>query len=220
MSTPLPDIRMHNGNRHFASLPQTVMWYGLRDHLAKLAGARVTRFLTDDITEAWIDFTFRGHAFTVNDQFGEYWFFVDDPTCPDQVLNEVLEYCRPFLENPTSESLPRLSLLGRLRTDWHLALGVAVIIFSFGPSTWELWHNGERAEGYALPMMGIMVAVLLGALALLGQRHGRSRATTLLWWMALGTLLLSFTGPVISVSVIPVAALIVGAASLVRDKVK
>ena len=48
--------------------------------------------MCDGVTEAWIDFTFEGHAFTVNDQFGEYWFFVADPTCPDSVLRAVLNH--------------------------------------------------------------------------------------------------------------------------------
>ena len=26
------------------------------------------------------------------DQFGDYWFFVDDPTCPDAILQQVLDH--------------------------------------------------------------------------------------------------------------------------------
>jgi hypothetical protein len=88
---------MCDGSRKFAELPQTKLWYDLRDHLQTLRGAVVTRFLTDDVTEAWIDFTYRGYAFTVNDQYGDYWFFVDDPTCPNEILTEVVRHCQRLL---------------------------------------------------------------------------------------------------------------------------
>jgi hypothetical protein len=88
---------MADGSRHFVDLPQTVLWLGRRDHLMNLPGAELTGFLTDHVTEAWIDFTFRGHSFAVNDQFGEYWFFVHDPTCPDDALEAVTAHCRKLL---------------------------------------------------------------------------------------------------------------------------
>ncbi|MGA7732977.1 MAG: hypothetical protein WCD37_17095 [Chloroflexia bacterium] len=88
---------MHDGTRHFGDLPQTVSWYDLRDHIAQIAGAEITGFVTDDILEAWIDFDYKGYHFSVNDQYGEYWFFVDDPACPDDILNEVLFYCSLLL---------------------------------------------------------------------------------------------------------------------------
>ena len=49
----------------------------------------VSLAFTDGITEAWIDFTCAGYEFTINDQFGEYWFFVNDATCPDNILRRV-----------------------------------------------------------------------------------------------------------------------------------
>ena len=93
------NIRMHDGSRHFASLPQTVMWHGLRDHLEKLNTAVVTEFISDNITEAWIDFTFQNKKFSVNDQFGEYWFFVQDASCPDDILIVVIQHCESLLGN-------------------------------------------------------------------------------------------------------------------------
>lgn len=84
------NLPMHDGSRQFGSLPQKVLWHGVRDHVARLRGAAVTKFLCDDVTEAWVDFSYGGHAFTINDQFGEYLFFVDDPACPDEVLVAVL----------------------------------------------------------------------------------------------------------------------------------
>jgi hypothetical protein len=97
MSFKLYDMIMNDGSRHFGDLPQTVSWYALRDHIANITGAEVTGFVTDHITEAWIDFTYNGHSFSVNDQYGDYWFFVDDPACPDDILQEVLFYCSLLL---------------------------------------------------------------------------------------------------------------------------
>jgi len=38
-------------------------------HIAQLEGAVVTGFITDHVTEAWIDFTYCGDQFSVNDQY-------------------------------------------------------------------------------------------------------------------------------------------------------
>jgi len=98
MSEGLLNNIMYDGSRQFGELPQTVLWNELCDHISKLDGATVTSFITDGITEAWIDFTYREQEFSVNDQFGDYWFFVTDPTCPDGVLEEVLAHCRLLLQ--------------------------------------------------------------------------------------------------------------------------
>ena len=100
MAVKLFTIEMNDGSRHFGESPQMVLWYELRDHIEKLAGAEITGFITDNITEAWIDFSYRGHRFSVNDQFGEYWFFVDDPECPDEILVAVLSHCESLLTAP------------------------------------------------------------------------------------------------------------------------
>src|SRR5262245_50973951 len=97
MAGKLLNITMNDGSRHFGELPQTVLWYEMRDHIKKLKGATVTNFITDNVTEAWIDFSYLGHDFSVNDQFGAYWFFVDDPTCQDEVLEVVLSHCELLL---------------------------------------------------------------------------------------------------------------------------
>ena len=90
---------MKDGSRQFGGLPQTILWHDLRDHIASLDGAKVTGFITDNITEAWIDFTYREQRFSVNDQFGEYWFFVENPNCPDEILEAVLRHCELVLKN-------------------------------------------------------------------------------------------------------------------------
>ncbi|HEX3525504.1 MAG TPA: hypothetical protein VH988_00425, partial [Thermoanaerobaculia bacterium] len=87
------DTRMSDGSRHFVSLPETRSPDALRDHLTGLPGAVVTGFVFDGIVEAWIDFRYGGHEFSVNNQLGEYWFFVQDPACPDTTLQDVAAYC-------------------------------------------------------------------------------------------------------------------------------
>ncbi len=70
----LEDIRMHDGSRLFAPLPKNEPRIVLRDHSANPEGATVTDFITDGVTEAWIDFEFVNYRFTVNNQFAEYCF--------------------------------------------------------------------------------------------------------------------------------------------------
>jgi hypothetical protein len=97
MTEALLKVIMSDGSRQFGELPQTAFWHELRNHLERLDGAELTGFVTDNITEAWIDFTYRGYRFSVNDQFGDYWFFVDDSNCPDEILRTVLAHCALLL---------------------------------------------------------------------------------------------------------------------------
>ena len=93
----LLNIRMHDGSRHFAGLPIRASWQELRAHLAQLPGAAETAFITDLVTESWLDFTYRGQHFSVNDQFGEFWFFVTDPACDDSLLHSVVNHFAALL---------------------------------------------------------------------------------------------------------------------------
>ena len=97
MTKELMNITMSDGSRQFGELPQSASWYKLRRHIGKLDGASVTEFITDHVTEAWIDFSFRGYQFTVNNQFGNYWFFANDAQAPDEILETVLSHCRSLL---------------------------------------------------------------------------------------------------------------------------
>jgi hypothetical protein len=105
MSEHLLNITMHDGSRHFAELPQTALWYELQQHIERLRGAVVTNFLTDHVTEAWIDFSFRDQEFSVNDQFGSYLFFVRDTHCPDEILEAVLSHCKLLLTATSRTSI-------------------------------------------------------------------------------------------------------------------
>lgn len=95
MTDPLAlyNITMHDGSRHFGDLPQTIDWYDFRDYIDETPEYTLTNFITDHVTEAWIDFDYSGHHFSVNTQLGEYWFFVADPSCPDSTLKSVLFHC-------------------------------------------------------------------------------------------------------------------------------
>lgn len=88
---------MHDGSRHFADLPETCSWNEFRRHIEGLQGAAITDYLTDQITEMWLDFTFRGHSFTVNNQYGDFLFFVRGPACLVDVPEAVVEHCQPLL---------------------------------------------------------------------------------------------------------------------------
>ncbi len=89
---------MSDGCRHFAELPETVFFDVLREYAATLEGSSETAFVTDWVTEVWLDFDFSGHKFSINNQMGEYWFFVQDPDCSDEILGKVREHFRILLE--------------------------------------------------------------------------------------------------------------------------
>ena len=97
MAEQLLNLIMRDGSRHFGDLPQTKLWHEVRDHVGQLHRAVLTQFVADHVTEAWIDFTYKGHAFSINDQFGDYWFFVRDPQCPDETLREVIRHFQRLL---------------------------------------------------------------------------------------------------------------------------
>lgn len=98
MIRDLLDMRMKDGLRHFVDMPEDVFFDEFADHAEKLDGAEITNFITDGVVEMWLEFDFRGHKFSVNNQFGDYWFFVQDPNCPEEILFEVIDHFRKLLE--------------------------------------------------------------------------------------------------------------------------
>ncbi|HEY0658408.1 MAG TPA: hypothetical protein VGD05_08035 [Pyrinomonadaceae bacterium] len=92
------ETKMNDGSRHFVDMPAVVFFDDFYDHTEKLEGAQITEFLTDGVVEMWLDFKFRGHKFTVNNQFGDYWFFVENPECPEEILLEVIEHYRKLTD--------------------------------------------------------------------------------------------------------------------------
>src|SRR5215204_3291200 len=98
MIKDLFDMRMNDGSRHFADMPEAVFFDEIADHTENLEGAEITDFITDGVVEMWLDFEYRGHKFSVNNQLGDYWFFVEDADCPDDILLEVCDHFRQLLE--------------------------------------------------------------------------------------------------------------------------
>ena len=98
MFNDLLEIKMNDGSRHFVDMPEVVFFDEFYEHTEKLESAEITEFLTDGVVEMWLDFEFRGHKFSVNNQFGDYWFFVENPECPDEILLEVVAHYRQLLE--------------------------------------------------------------------------------------------------------------------------
>ncbi len=97
------DLRMADGSRHFGDLPESYdanrpQWDDIKAHVARLSGAVLTSFVTDEVTEAWIEFRFADHAFSINNQQGWWWFFVKDASCPDRVLQQVLDHFEQILD--------------------------------------------------------------------------------------------------------------------------
>ena len=91
-------MRMKDGLRHFVDMPEIVFFDETADHVEKLDGAEITEFITDGVIEMWLDFDFRGHKFSINNQYGDYRFFVRDPNCPEEILLEVIDHFRRLLE--------------------------------------------------------------------------------------------------------------------------
>jgi hypothetical protein len=98
MKSELLNLTMNDGSRQFAEISETVFFDKLREFAKSLKGAKETDFITDWITEVWLDFEYRGNKFSINNQFGEYWFFVRNPICSDEILIEVYEHFRNLLE--------------------------------------------------------------------------------------------------------------------------
>ena len=93
----LLNVRAQDGSRKFAALSRRAPWRRVRQHLAAHPGVEPGGFLTDSVTEGWLDFTYGSHRFTVNDQFGEHWFFVDDASAPEEMLRGLVEHCQRLL---------------------------------------------------------------------------------------------------------------------------
>ncbi len=98
MISELLESKMKDGSRHFVDMPEVVFFDELADHAEELEDVEITEFITDGVVEMWLEFEFRGHKFSVNNKFGDYWFFVQDPNCPDEILLEIIDHFRQLLE--------------------------------------------------------------------------------------------------------------------------
>ncbi|HVJ86476.1 MAG TPA: hypothetical protein VM452_12585 [Caulifigura sp.] len=90
----LLDVRMKDGSRNFADVPERLLPSQMRKHIARLPGVVIQSFAASvGEIEAWIEFRFRGYDFSMNNQNREYWLFVKQPDCPDEILREVATHC-------------------------------------------------------------------------------------------------------------------------------
>ena len=98
MIDDLLKAKMRDGSRHFVDLPEVIFFDELADHVEDLEGAEITEFLTNGVVEMWLEFEFRGQLFSVGNRFGDYWFFVKDANCPEEILLEIVDHFRQLLE--------------------------------------------------------------------------------------------------------------------------
>ncbi len=98
MISDLLEIKLNDGSRHFVDFPEVIFFDDFYDHTEELDGAEITEFIADGVVEMWLEFEFRGHNFSVSNQPGDYWFFVQDPDCPDEILLEIIVHFRKLLE--------------------------------------------------------------------------------------------------------------------------
>jgi len=88
---------------HFVDFPEVIFFDEFGDHVEALEGAEINEFEMDGTFEIWLEFTFRENHFYVNNRLGDYWFFVRDPKCPEEILLEIAEHFRKLLEKPDSD---------------------------------------------------------------------------------------------------------------------
>ncbi len=89
--------------RHFVDFPEVIFFDDFYEQIEDLYGTEITRFEADGIIEMWLEFSFRGHRFFVNNRFGDYQFYVEDAECPDEILIEIADHFRRLLENSATE---------------------------------------------------------------------------------------------------------------------
>ena len=80
------------GQLNFYDHPGTTPWNVLERRLRKLEGLEF-KGVYPGLAQAWIDFKFQGHEFSIDTQWGDYWFFAEDPTCPTDILSKVADQC-------------------------------------------------------------------------------------------------------------------------------
>jgi hypothetical protein len=93
----LIDVRTADGSRHFACLRRTATWQAVGGHLALLPGAEVLNFIVHGVAEAWLDFAYHQHRFSIRQHGEECWFSVRDPQCSDLRLYQVAAHFEALL---------------------------------------------------------------------------------------------------------------------------
>jgi hypothetical protein len=98
MLSDLLEKKLKSGARHFIDMPEVVFFDDLYEHAENLDGAEIIAFETDGTLEMWLEFEFREHKFFVGNKFGDYWFLVENPQCPEDILLLIAAHFRRLLE--------------------------------------------------------------------------------------------------------------------------
>lgn len=69
----------------------------LKNHLEKLQGLTVTTYIPEAVTEAIIDFTYRGFRFSVDNGY-LIWSFTVEEGYPEEITGEVIVHCNKLLK--------------------------------------------------------------------------------------------------------------------------
>jgi len=90
---------------------------------------------------------------------------------------------------------------------WPIVTAALIALIAFVPYVLDLFTTSRPAEGYALPMTGILVAILIALTAIYPFSKDRSQEGRMLLIVAACILLLSFTGPKIGAIAISILAM-------------
>jgi hypothetical protein len=93
--------KMHDGSRNFILLPVgSTAPVRLLLRVMTLWGAFPTAYIPG-FSESWIDFRYKKYKFSINNQYGDFWFFVEQSNCPEEILIEIANHFAGVLgENP------------------------------------------------------------------------------------------------------------------------
>lgn len=89
---------MNDNARHFVDLPEVIFFDELSDHLEELPGYQLNEFEVDGVVGLWIEFEWANNKFFVDNQPGDYRFYVEDPKCEEGILLEISNHLRSLLE--------------------------------------------------------------------------------------------------------------------------
>ena len=142
-----------SGSRRFAAFRAVGGYLLLKQLVSELPGARIVGYV-EGITEMWLDFDYRGHMITINDQFGEYWFFVRDSTTPEQPLEEIVSYFELTLPK-------RDQYADDVHDAW--ATGGAILIATLGILVVRVTHS---VQGFGLRVVFVVALLIVSRVAL------------------------------------------------------
>jgi len=86
---------MKDGSLLFAEISEGITWEQLKYHIEGLEQLYIMDFLTDGVTEAWLDFYYYGQIFSIHSpMMGGYLLYAKDHNCPAFMLMELIVHFR------------------------------------------------------------------------------------------------------------------------------